>query len=331
MDSLTQIVLGIVVAEVSAGKALRQRVFLYGAVLGTLPDLDVLIGKFFDPVDGVLLHRGISHSLLLFLLLSPILGWCISRIEKGVIGFRAASLVVFWCLFTHVLLDLFTSWGTQLFWPFPDRLALKTIFVIDPLYTLPLLIGLVMIWRTPNAILRAQYARRSLYFSSLYLLLSCGIKLYAVAQFEKALTAQKVLYEKLIVKPTAFNLILWNANVATEKGYLLGDYSLFDTQPIRFTTYPKNETLAKRLQHNPDFKKLQIISEGWYLLSQKSGKLYCNDLRFGLLNDDSKNPQFAFSYQFVTTPQGLKAIEVPKAKRDGKALLQKIFTRLQGN
>lgn len=331
MDSLTQIALGIVVAEVCVGKQGRNRVFLYGAVLGTIPDLDVLVGMFFDPVDGVLLHRGISHSLFLILLLSPLLGWCIRRLEQRAVSLKSASLLVFWCLLTHVLLDLFTSWGTQLFWPLPDRLALKTIFVIDPLYTLPLLIGLVMIWRTQNSSLRAKYARRSLYFSSLYLILSCGIKWYATHQFEKALIAQNVLYDTLIVKPTAFNLILWNANVATEKEYLLADYSLLDTQPIAFTLYPKNQALEMKLRENTDFKKLQIISEGWYLVTQDSGGLYCNDLRFGLLNDDPKSPQFAFSYQFVLTPQGLKAIEVPKAKRDGKVLLEKIFTRLQGN
>ena len=44
-----------------------------------------------------------------------------------------------------------------------------------------------------------------------------------------------------------------------------------------------------------------------------------------------KHPQFAFSYKFVPTENGLRAIEVPKAKRDGKALLQKIFRRMLGN
>lgn len=331
MDSFTQIVLGVAVAEVCAGKQLQNRVFLYGTILGTIPDLDVVVGKFLNPIDGVMIHRGMSHSLLFFLLLSPILGWCISQLEKQRIPFKRASWMVFWCLFTHVLLDMFTSWGTQILWPFPYRFALKTIFVIDPLYTLPLLIALVLVWRSKGYQLRAKYVRRGLYFSSAYLVLSCSIKLFAVYQFEKALTVQNITYNELIVKPTAFNLILWNANVATKDGYLLSDYSLLDTKPIAFTAYSKNKTLEATLKNNADFKKLQIISEGWYLLTQYNGKVYCNDLRFGLLNDNPNTPQFAFSYQFITTPQGLKAIEVPKAKRDGKALLKKIFTRLQGN
>ena len=126
-------------------------------------------------------------------------------------------------------------------------------------------------------------------------------------------------------------MILWNANVATEDNYLLSDYSLFDTQAISFTAYSKNKTLEKKLKGNSDFEKLKLASEGWYIISQKDESLYFNDLRFGLLNDNPTNPQFAFSYQFVKNNSELKAIEVPKSKRDGKRLLQKIFTRLKGN
>ena len=331
MDSFTQIALGIAIAEVCAGKKLKNKTFLYGAVLGTIPDLDVVVGLFLNPADAILIHRGISHSLFLFMFLSPLLGWIISKIERNKINFVKATVMAFWCLFTHVLLDLFTSWGTQILWPLDDRFALKTIFVIDPLYTIPLVIALIMVWRTKDAILRKKYIVRGLLISSSYLLLSCFIKIYALNQFEKALSNRGIQYSEIIVKPTAFNLILWNANVATAENYLLGDYSLLDTQPISFATYSKNKILELQLKGNSDFEKLQKASEGWYIISQKKETLYFNDLRFGLLNDDPKNPQFAFSYQFIPKKEGLKALEVPKSKRDGKRLLQKIMNRLKGN
>lgn len=331
MDSLTQIVLGIAVAEVCAGKELKNRTFLYGAILGTLPDLDVVVGSFMNDVDGVNIHRGISHSLFLFLILSPIFGWLISKIEKNKISVKKASWMAFWGLFTHVLLDMFTSWGTQVLWPLEIRFAFKTIFVIDPLYTIPLLIALIFVWRKKDALLRMKYVKRGLIISSSYLVLTVIMKLYALNQFEKALAQQGISYSEIIVKPTAFNIILWNANVATADAYLLGDFSLFDSQPISFKSYSKNETLELRLEENPDFKKLQKISEGWYLISEKENNLYFNDLRFGLLNDNPINPQFAFSYQFIKTDKGLIAVEVEKERRDGKALLGKIFKRLKGN
>lgn len=332
MDSLTQIVLGITTAEWVAGKKLQNKTFLYGAILGTIPDLDIVVGKFMSDVDGVAIHRGLSHSLLFFVFLAPILGWIIAKVEKSKISFKSASLLAFWCLVTHVLLDLFTSWGTQILWPLNHRFALKTIFVIDPLYTIPLFISLIFIWRNKEFLVRRKYLIRGLVISSSYLLLTCVLKLFAVNKFEKALQNQKLNYQELIVKPTAFNCILWNANISTSKGYYLADYSLFDSQPIRFTFYPKNLKLEEKLVNSYDFQQLKKISEGWYLVSEQNNCLFFNDLRFGLLNDNPENPQFAFSYQMIPMSDGIYwAEEVPKAKRDGKALLKKIFTRLKGN
>ena len=332
MDSFTQIVLGIATAELCAGDKLsRKKTVLYGAILGTIPDLDVVIGQFMTPVNGVAIHRSLSHSLLFFILLSPLLGWIITKLEKRRITFRSATLLASWCLVTHVLLDMFTSWGTQIFWPLPNRVALKTIFVIDPLYTLPLLIALIIALRKPAASLRKKFVCRGIYVSSLYLALTCGLKLYALQQFKNALSQQHIAYSDLIVKPTAFNCILWNANVATTEAYLIGDYSLFDSKPISFKRYEKNNQLSEKLAGNPDFETLKKVSEGWYIVTEKDNHYYFNDLRFGLLAKDPENPQFAFSYVFKDEDGRLTASEVPKERRDGKALMKEILNRIKGN
>ncbi len=332
MDSFTQILLGIATVEVIAGRQLRNRTFAYGAILGTIPDLDVVVGLFMDPISGVAIHRGISHSILLFIVLSPIFGWTIFKIEKGKISLHRAIVVAFFGLLTHVLLDSFTSWGTQILWPLPDRYALKTIFVIDPIYTIPLLISLLYVFRTKDEFLRQKYVYRGLIISSVYLMLSCGIKLFALNKFEKALEHQQISYNQIIVKPTAFNTILWNANVKTKDGYLLADYSLFDQKPITFTLYETNQIIEKQISDNPTFKKLVNIADGWYTITQQNDKIYFNDLRFGLLNDNLKTPQFAFSYEFTRNDNGEFLVsEVPKAKRDGKLLMQKLWKRLWGN
>ncbi|KDN56421.1 metal-dependent hydrolase [Flavobacterium seoulense] len=332
MDSFTQVLLGIATAELCAGKKLQRKTFLYGAILGTLPDLDVVVAQFMNPVDGIAIHRGISHSVLLFLVLSPFLGWLITKIERGKINFSLATKMVFWCLFTHVLLDILTSWGTQIFWPLPDRVALKTIFLIDPLYTIPLLIFLILAWRKKDDFLsRKKWVLTGIYLSSLYLLITCGLKLYALQQFDNALKTQNIAYDDLIVKPTAFNCILWNANVAAKEAYFLADYSFFDTESITFKKYPKNIELEHLLQGNTDFEKLKEISEGWFIVTKSENQLYFNDLRFGLLTSNSQKTQFAFSYVFKEENGVLKAYEVPKQKRDGMALVKNIFERLKGN
>lgn len=332
MDSLSQIALGITTAEVCAGSKLRNKTFLYGAILGTIPDLDIVVGKFLSDVQGVAIHRGLSHSIVFFLLLSPLLGSILHRLEKDKITLNRSVGMVFACLFTHVLLDMFTTWGTQIFWPIEHRIALKTIFVVDPLYTIPLLVGLVYVWKSKSLEKRKKYLYRGLLVSSAYLLLTVGLKLMALNKFKKALEEQQIVYEDIIVKPTAFNTILWNANVAVEDGYLLGDYSFFDSQPIQFDFYLKNAFLETAINDNQDFLCLQKISEGWYTLSSDDDRIFFNDLRFGLLSDNPENPQFAFSYEFIPQADGsMIAFEVPKAKRDGKALLLKLYIRLLGN
>ncbi|WGU68133.1 metal-dependent hydrolase [Capnocytophaga canimorsus] len=71
MDSLTQIVLGASIGEAMLGKKLGNKAPLYGAIAGTIPDLDVFVGKLYDPITAITIHRGFSHSILFFLILSP--------------------------------------------------------------------------------------------------------------------------------------------------------------------------------------------------------------------------------------------------------------------
>src|SRR5678816_1952708 len=47
----------------------------------------------------------------------------------------------------HPLIDAFTVYGTQLFWPLPMRpLMWSSLFIIDPLFTLPWLLACVVAW-----------------------------------------------------------------------------------------------------------------------------------------------------------------------------------------
>src|SRR5690606_7868829 len=136
MDSLTQIVLGAAVGEKVLGKKLGNKALLYGAIAGTIPDLDVYVGTFFDPITATAIHRGFSHSIFYYVMLSPVLDVCLSKIEKkNKITFKRAT--VFWCLglLSHALLDAFTTCGKQLFYPLDYRISLHSIFANDPLYT----------------------------------------------------------------------------------------------------------------------------------------------------------------------------------------------------
>jgi inner membrane protein len=79
MDSLTQIVLGAAVAEASLGRKIGNRAMVWGAIAGTIPDLDVMSNSFMTPIDALAFHRGISHSFLFEIILAFILGWVVHK------------------------------------------------------------------------------------------------------------------------------------------------------------------------------------------------------------------------------------------------------------
>lgn len=334
MDSITQVVLGAAVAEKISGKTLGNKAMLYGAIFGTLPDLDVLSGIFFDDVDAVGFHRGISHSILLFLIVSPIFGWLIYKLEKQKsITFSNATSMVFWVLLTHSLLDSCTSWGVQLFWPSEIRVALKSVAVVDFLYTIPLLFCLIMAVRLPKlSTMRRTWNNWGLIFSSSYLILGMALKMFAYAKFEKAAAQQNFAYTEISVKPGLLSLILWSAHGQNENDYFIGQYSFFDSQPIHFEKYSKSFQLNAKFQDQMVVQKLITISEGWYIISESENRYYFNDLRFGLISTLDNQQQFAFSYELIPTENGeYTAKEVKKSRQQGMATLKTLLSRIGGN
>ncbi len=332
MDSLTQIVLGASVGEAILGRKVGNKAMLYGAIGGTIPDLDVLTSHFTDTVTALEIHRGITHSLLFSIVMAPVFSWVVTRYELYK-NQRHWSWFFFAVFVTHPILDAHTTWGTQLFWPLDLRLAFKTIFVIDPLYTIPFLGFLLLcLFQKRTSRKRRLYNGIGLILSTAYLLLTILLKTSAQAQFEKALAHQHIDYLKIDTRPSALNTILWNANVETEDYFLLGDYSFFDTKDIQFESYPKNHELLGPLKSSDKVKRMIKISKGWYTIIEKNGVLYYNDLRFGLLSLDRGSQDFVFQYRIdVNAESQVTFTEVEKNTRDGKKLLKDLWKRVRGN
>ncbi|SDG90208.1 metal-dependent hydrolase [Psychroflexus sediminis] len=331
MDSLTQIVLGAAVGEVVLGKKVGNKAMIYGGIAGTIPDLDVIAGNFYSTVTALEIHRGFSHSLAFSILAAPFFGYLLSKIHRQA-TWKDWSKLMFWSLFTHPLLDCFTTWGTQLFWPLDLRIAFKSIFVIDPLYTLPFLVCLIAASRYKRTSSRRRKLNRlGLILSSGYLMLSLVMKGVTFEKFEDALQNQGIAYSEIETKPSPFNTLLWSANVETKHNFLIGEYSIFDTEPIEFRAYPKNHQKIEHLRSYENLKRLIDITNGWYTVSEKQGDLYLNDLRFGLVSLDPNSVKFAFSYLLEEKNNRLKITEVPKNTRDAKALLSGLWLRLKGN
>ncbi len=333
MDSLTQIVLGAAVGEKVLGKKVGNKAVLWGAVAGTIPDLDVLSNYFVDPIRASELHRGFSHSLFFCLLAAPILGWLVSKIEKKLeVGWKDWSNLFFWSLVTHPLLDAHTAWGTQFFWPLDLRLAYKNIFVADPLYTLPFLIFVILtMTRKIDAPMRRRYNNLGLIVSSSYMLLTFIFKGIGFYHVERSLKDQGIAYLEIETRPTPFNSILWAAIVETDSAYLMGTYSLLDgNRTVRYYPVPKNHHLLGEMAEDPLIKRLVFLAQNRFTIEEKGGALYFNDLRFGQAGIDEPEAEFIYSYKLEYVKGELTATERPKSFEEGGRMLAELWARLKG-
>ncbi|MCA9741431.1 metal-dependent hydrolase [candidate division KSB1 bacterium] len=337
MDSITQITLGAAVGELTLGRKVGNKAIFWGAAVGTIPDLDVVLFPILNDIEKLVYHRGITHSLLFALVLAPLLGGLIARFHQNEqASWKDWGWLSFWCLVTHPLLDSLTAWGTQLFLPFSDyRVALNVIFVVDPLYTVPFLgfvIAAMFYKRTSRK--RRLLNIAGIAVSSLYLLIATGNKLYVDRVFVNALQKQGIAYESFITMPSPLNIILWNGVVRGESGFWQGNYSLFDPdQNIHFQYIPGRQDLVAKYEQAWPMERFHWASEGYFVVEPRGDELLLHDLRFGqsdggLFGDGS----YIFSYTLNENPATGEAEfhSVPRQFYPMQKLLPRFASRIAG-
>ena len=294
MDSLTQIALGAAIGEATLGRKVGHRAMLWGAVCGTLPDLDVFI-PMGDAVQSFTYHRSFSHSVFVLTAITPLLAWLILKLHPQTAAHRRGWLwLVFLVLVTHPILDSFTVYGTQLFWPFyPTPMSWSTIFIIDPLYTLPLLVGVICALVAGR---KAAWGYRinaaGLALSSLYLVWTVAAKLHVEDVARESLAQQGISAERLQSVAAPFNTLLWRVLVMADDGYYEGFYSLLDRERRLITTrYPSEPALLTGLEDHWPVRRLQWFTRGFYAVSQRDDAVVMTDLRMGL------EPEYVFSFK----------------------------------
>ncbi|MEX0649073.1 MAG: metal-dependent hydrolase [Balneolaceae bacterium] len=285
MDSITQVTLGAAVGEAILGKKIGGRAAAWGAVLGTVPDLDVLAGPFLDSVAELQFHRGFTHSIFFCFLASPIFGWAINRFHQQLnTGWKHWTITAFMVFVTHITIDVFTTYGTQIFYPFSDLpVTTDSVFIIDPLYTLPLMAGLL----TALFLNRTSAARRVVNFlgltvSSFYLLWGLGIKPHVNSVFESSFQHQYGQYEKMKTTPNGPTTFLWSGYIVKNDTVYHSVYSLFDDSgDLNFDSIPRRTRLISAHHNDRAAEVLLWFSRGYYSVKSEDGKLFFYDLRFG--------------------------------------------------
>lgn len=283
MDSLTQILLGASVSETVMQNKVGRKASLWGAIIGTLPDLDVFI-PMGNAVNDFTYHRAESHAFFYMALATPILAWIITKVHPKTKIYRWRWLLaVFLTFITHAILDSFTVYGTQLFLPFTNYpVGWNTIFVIDPMYTLPLLIAIIGFLIIRNKSFALKTNKMALALSSLYLIWGIVAQQYVHSKAERSFRSQNIEVSQTLVGPTPFNTLLWRVVGMTEEGYVEGFYSLMDdSNQITFKAYSSEKILIEPIKEDRNVNRLSWFSKNFYKVSQLDDKIIMSDLRMG--------------------------------------------------
>ncbi len=287
MDSVTQATLGAAIGEAVLGRKIGNKAALYGAVVATLPDLDVFVAMG-GPVADFTYHRSLTHSLIMLTAVTPLIATALFRWRKDPPELRTRwVLFVFLALLTHPLLDAFTVYGTQLLWPLTSYpFGWASIFIIDPLYTIPLLIGLLSALIMTRARPRGHRLNTcGLLLSSAYLAWTLAGQFHAERVARQSLAAAGIAYERVLTIPTPFNTVLWRTIAIGEGGedYFVGYHSFLDgTGRARFKRYPARQQLTADLEGHWPADRLRWFTKGFFRARYQGDDLVITDLRMGV-------------------------------------------------
>lgn len=301
MDSVTQAALGATIGGAVLGHRLGRKAILIGAVLGTLPDLDVAL-DYGDAVANVTEHRGFSHSLFILTGLATLLALVCTRFVPA----KGITFPRWWCFFalpllTHPLLDSLTTYGTQLLWPLDVApLAWPIVFIIDPLYTLPLLVALGISIFSQQVIKACAWG---LAISSMYLMMAAGAKMLVEQRLAPTLAQQGLDKAPVLIQPTPFNTVLWRATVIDGDRYYESLISVLDgTHEPRLEPLKRNVALEEPALVTLQGQRLMWFTGPFlrYETQQRNGRetLLATDIRLGF-------PGFhPFSFTLATQENG---------------------------
>ncbi len=325
MDSLSQLALGAAVGVAVMGRRTALwKSALWGAVLGTLPDLDAFVDHG-DAILNMTLHRADSHALFWLTLLAPPVGWLIARLHGEGALWRRWALAAWLVLITHPLLDAMTVYGTQLLRPFTDHpYGVGSMFIIDPLYTLPLLVGLV--WTLAGRSLRPNAIGLGL--SCAYLAWSVVAQWQATQVARESLARQGVPVQQLLVTPAPFNTVLWRIVAVSPTEYREGFYSLLDAQrDVHFDVFERGADLIARYQGYAHHDRMAGFTGGLYKMRPDGDRALLSDLRMG------QEPFYTFTFDIGKASGPNHPVPVAtlqRARPDVERALPWLWQRLRG-
>ena len=285
MDPLSQGTVGAAFAQSAANKNNIFKIGVIGFLAGLAPDLDVLIQSSTDPILFLEYHRQFTHSLFFIPFGSLIVALVLFPLVKSSMSIKTVYFASLLGYATHGLLDACTSYGTQLLWPFSNaRITWNNISIVDPLFTIPVLILVVIAIKTKKKI----FSFISIGWITFYL--SLGF-----IQYERALLVAVELAhvrghnpERLTLKPSFGNLILWKSIYQHKETFYVDAIRTAQTstwcegESIRVFDYHYHlPNLKKGSQQKKDIERFRWFSQD-YLGYDKERNIVA-DVRYSMI------------------------------------------------
>jgi inner membrane protein len=292
MDPLTQGALGAALPQATAarGKYVGSAGLL-GFLAGMTADLDVFIRSSNDPLLFLEYHRQFSHSLVFV----PVGGLLCALLLHALLGrrrglrFRQSWLFCTLGYATHALLDACTSYGTMLLWPFSNaRIAWNAISIIDPLFTLPLLLGVVLAARQK----RPVFARLGLLWACTYMALGIWQRNEAIEMGYALAATRGHQPVRLEAKPSFANILVWKTVYETADRYHIDAVRagfaprVFTGNSVQKLDVPRDlPWLDRRSQQAMDIERFRWFSNG-YIARDPHNPDRVIDIRYSMIPNE---------------------------------------------
>jgi len=285
MDSLTHIAIGACVGEAFFEKGFGKKAMLWGALAQSIPDIDFITALWMKTPEALLAHRGFTHSILFAFLIIPIFALIAEKVHRPHnISFKKWLLFFGVAVFVHLFLDAFNNYGIGWFEPFTHhRFSFNVIYVADPFFSFfPILAFLILLFKHRLHPKRSFWWKMGLFFPLFYLCYGLINKIKVDEVVQKNLTIRKLPYDRYFTTPAPLQNWLWYVVIASDSGFQVGYYSLFDkSSKIQLHYFPKNYALANAISDDESYQKLVRFSHHYYTLEMQNGQCVFNDLRFG--------------------------------------------------
>lgn len=332
MDTLTHLTVGACLGEAAFSRKMGKHALIWGAIAQNLPDVDTVSSLWLTTSEGLVAHRGLTHSVLFLVAVAPAMALYLRRWYG----------VAFWplCLFfggqiaLHDFLDLCNSYGTGLLEPFSHaRFSLNLLYVVDPLFTVgPLMATLVLIFKSKDTRGRRRWWRGGLSATVVYFFIVVAGKQVALHAVDKSLKAGTGTTPDYFLTPTPFNGFLWYAVAEEDKGYRIGYRSLFDQGGMSFGYRPRQAELLAGLEQTDEVRNLKRFARGYYTVERQRDGLEFNVLRFGQIRG-WENPDAPFTFHFYLSPGYSNELVMQRGRFSGwnRTAVFRLLDRIAGH